>query len=257
MDIMTTLGLSEFIYRGLQNAEKGREKRAWMGLSELNYCIKRLYKQKYDMAKVKADKESLVTFAMGRDIEALVINSLKEGCEGRFEILGQEHFGEGDKTGQILLKLGGLNGHPDIVLYDTETAKYYLCEVKSAAQTSFNEMQKKGLKKAQPNHYMQTMAYMLALKDTYGIEVEYGIYLMVKKSGNPPTQRGNAMIYEEVVHWDREMEEVIRRKVAHIDSFDSLAEEPEAPYKTPAKECEMCPYNHVCPVMFNDTWEVE
>jgi CRISPR/Cas system-associated exonuclease Cas4 (RecB family) len=182
---------------------------------------------------------------MGRDIEAMVIDNLIRGAEGKLELV---KFGDEDQTP---VYLGSLKGHPDILLKDTETGEYILVEVKSAAQTSFNEAKAKGVKKAQPNHYTQLVAYMCALRDTYNIKVAYGIYLMVKKSGNPPTMRDAAMIYEEVVHWDSREEAKIYLKVEQIEALTKEVE-PDPPYDTPNKECSMCPVSHLCPLMIGE-----
>ena len=139
-----------------------------------------------------------------------------EGKQFRISSLGGHFGGSGD---------GVAVGIPDI----PEDAACLL-EFKTHSDSSFKKLQKEGVQRAKPEHYVQMQMYMDDMK------LDYGLYLAVNKNDNS--------IHAEIIGRERHTAPVYKGRAARI-IFATKA--PERINENPSWfTCKYCDFSKIC-----------
>lgn len=108
--------------------------------------------------------------------------------------------------------------------------KRHIAEFKTHSRKSFDDLQKKGVKEAKPQHWMQMQLYM------HGTQIDRALYLAVCKDSD--------RIYTERVKYDREAAEKGLAKAKRL----ALADRMPPPVSTDPSwyQCKFCPAYSFC-----------
>lgn len=171
--------------------------------------------------KTELPKDRLLTVNIGKQIEKLVLNFLEQNenvkiippSEGeQHKIQGYyEHF----------------KGFIDAII--TIDDKTYILEIKACNKAIFNQLQKNGLQKAKPEHYLQLQSYI----QFYDKSLQ-GLYVAVCND--------NQDIYSEIINYDSAQEKVLS-DIVHIMLSKKI------PPKVETYKCNLyggCPLMEIC-----------
>jgi len=150
-------GIIAQIDKALEIRSRGEKKRDYLGASLLGEECDRKIWYTYNRVAVIPSPRLQRIFDMGNIIEDYLINLL---IESGLEVWDKRPDGK-----QWGFEDGPIKGHCDGVIQGIpESSKPHLLEIKSAKNSRFNEMKKKGIQSSNYQYYIQAQVYALKLK---------------------------------------------------------------------------------------------
>ena len=163
-------------------------------------------------------------FQRGKEEEARVVRQMRSsGVDVRSTGNNQETVDLGCHVG------GSIDG---IIHHGVPIApnKKHILEIKTHSLKSFNDLEKNGVEKSKPEHFIQMQLYM------HGMKIDRAIYFAVCKD--------NDETHEERIKYDKDIAEKYIKKGHKIALLDNI---PEKISNDPSwYQCKICPANEFC-----------
>ena len=133
---------------------------------------------------------------------------------------------------------GHAKGHSDGIVFNLpeRPLEWGLVEMKTHNDRYFTALKNNGVKKAHPVHYCQCQRYMKAHRETYGLELEFALYIGVQKS----TDEWHLEI---IPYVEEDADYLVNREMSVVESDwppDKLIDDPN--FYT----CRFCDFKPVC-----------
>lgn len=163
-------------------------------------------------------------FRRGRDEEATILADLRAiGCVIREEKDGQHRVSFGSHVG------GSIDAVIESGVPEAPT-KTHIAEFKTHSKKSFDSLEKEGVEKSKPMHYIQMQTYM------HGTGIDRALYLAVCKDDD--------RLYTERIRYDKEVAE---KAIARGKRLALADEQPPPLSKDPTwYECRFCAAHSYC-----------
>jgi len=207
--------IADQIYSALE--AKAEPPRAHLGASEIGHHCERWLWLKFRWAVIeKFPGRMLRLFRRGQQEEEYIIDDLK--------MIGLKVSGEQRRVEFFPHFSGSL----DAVIY--EKGSQIVVEMKTHSKKSFDDLEKKGVRKSKPQHYAQMLLYMK------GINATKALYFAVCKDDD--------RIYTQTVDYDDTLANKLLDRARRIITSDHIPE----PVSTDPTwyQCKMCAASHIC-----------
>lgn len=214
--------LVTLIDKAVQEKEAGRKPRPHMGASMLGHpCDRWLWLSFRWAVEDNHEGRLLRLFRRGQREEEVILEDLQAA--------GLEIISE-----QAEVKLGGhVSGTIDAIVVGVPEApaKQHVAEFKTHNAKSFAQLEKDGVEKSKPMHWVQMQVYM------HATGLDRALYVAVCKDDD--------RLYIERVKYDRQTAEEAIERGQKISTADIM---PQPMYGASAAwwQCKMCPANHFC-----------
>lgn len=192
-------------------------KRDYIGASQIGHeCSRKIWYEYHSEESLFPDKTKM-TFEIGHAIEKVILGLL---AKSDVEIVNNSDIQR--------MELESLGGTPDAII--KKEGRFYILDIKTANDSSFNTFVKKGLKEWSMQYYYQLTAYM-------GL---FGIGQAILFAINKNTSE----FHEELIEYDPIQFSAIRWKAVSIKNSE---QPPERLNKNPGFYiCRGCPFKVKC-----------
>lgn len=217
--------IAKRIYKSLENKAATEPPRQHLGASIIgHYCDKYIWLSFRWALINEFEGRILRLFRRGQDEEARVFQDLiaagidvKPFNNGKQWSIKDGHFG-GSLDGIIM---GGVPEAP---------MKQHVLEIKTHSKKSFEELEKQGVKKSKPQHYVQMQVYM------FHTSIDRALYFAICKD--------NDQIYTERLELDKELAKNYTDKAKTIIALDRAPK--QISYDASWYQCKMCSAHDLC-----------
>lgn len=196
-----------------------QEHRNYLGCSSIGSpCERQIYYEYTGVSRETSSKLAL-TFEIGRSLESIIMDFIKDAS---IIILPS-------KQNECVSKSNAkFKGHCDAIACIDNT--FYVIEIKTACNTSYNRLVKLGVKGWNSRYYDQVQCYM-GMK-----EIDKAIVIVVNKD--------TSELFEQCVYFDRFHYELLCEKANRIIACDKppkgISDNPMFYY------CRLCSYKKIC-----------
>lgn len=196
--------------------EREDEKRNYIGASSIGSdCLRQIWYE-YNGFKGTFDPRILRIFEVGKRLEGLVVDWLREAG---FNVSDQQHVFKDQE-------LQYFQGHCDGVI----EKPHAILEIKTAKDSSFKQFVKHGLKKWMPKYYDQLQAYL-------GMSGLINAYILV-------LNKDDSSLFDEKVTFDASRYIALKEKARLI--HDATIEPPRINGNPAWYQCKMCKFKKIC-----------
>ncbi len=218
-----TIGiLTKLIDESLTIKTNEDDDRDYIGASSIGHpCERKIWYEFNKESKEPYSKKQLRTFAIGKKLESIVIDCLRDAGTHIKSDIDCDFF---DGT------IGLFKGHVDALWIDDSNNVKAIIEIKTARDSSFNIFVKKGLREWQPVYFAQIQSYM----GMSGIHEGFVVAL----------NKDTSAIHDEQVFFDEYYYDSLKQKALRIIN----AKEPLARINNDPLYfmCRMCQFKGVC-----------
>lgn len=220
-------GMAEKIYQAVEKVKKRKLVLTRLGASGIGKeCLRRVFFDWRAYGKREVDGKAHLIFETGDSYEVRIISNLRLIGLGVWDHdENGKQFQWVHESGHFIVKLDGVVKN---VLGAEKTP--HALEIKSMNDKNFSKLNKEGIKKAQPEHYIQIQMGM------HGMKLDRGLYVVVNKNTDE--------YYFERVHLDKDC---VNAVLERIDNLVGATLTPAGISITAnAPGCTFCPHKAVC-----------
>jgi hypothetical protein len=220
--------------------EEDERERNYMGLSELDACVRRLWYKKHKVEPSnRTNPDMHIVWWIGHFIENVVIRALEAAGvpirQRQMEFYWMDIPGHNDGT--ICT-----DDHPALAA-EYGPGRKFLLELKTTKQKKIKDAKRKGIRDAFPGYFMQGQAYLVAWELTFGEKLDGVLFLMANKAVDFVKGESPDAFYEEFLPRDTLNAEA---QMQYVQQVLSEPEVPERPFYKPDPLCHFCPFAKKC-----------
>lgn len=213
------MSIKKIIEETIKNKISESETRDYIGASLIgNDCERKIWYEYQGHEGIPISETLWLIFETGRQIEKMIVCLMKDS---NMNIAENVPVNDSD--------IPWFKGHIDVV-YQDESGKKHIVEIKSAKDSSFNLFKKNGLKKWNPQYFSQVQSYM-------GMYKIFSAVIFV-------LNKDNSLLAEEWIEFDAYHYDVLRQKAMRIRE---ASEPPSRISNSPVWfQCKMCKFREIC-----------